>query len=221
MIISKKNDVPVSIEVAQSYLETARSIYNIKIEGTNKDINDIANISLALTSISTIYSYMAVESFINRNLYNIWKDCQKAKSIIDENSDIQTNVKYPEFCKKYLDCDDFKKLKDKKYGLSNLKKRIKEVCKARKIKNIYDVDNGLWADFLHLVERARHFLIHPYPDPKEFAENMDKLLIENELKLYPQIAEKIIKHFYDQLNETPPEWLEQNKLFKFNKMEIL
>ena len=70
------------ISIAQTFLETARSVQNVGLlidRAKKKQLSEMteddaaATLALAVSSISIIYSVLAVESFVNYQLYSLWK----------------------------------------------------------------------------------------------------------------------------------------------------
>lgn len=212
----------INIPLTQCYLEMARSIlfanvrHNAEKQVVESSINIDLSFKISFASLTTIYSYMAVESFMNYSLYELWNHSRLSHDKIEE-----LNKKYPEFksVAVYADfynefghVDNFIKLKDTELG--KMREKIKVLCKNFGFKQVYEVNQPLWQDFLGLLEKTRDFLIHPIPEEGIF-NKFCKELTENE-KLFndfPRIATEIIKHFYLQSNTKPPEFLETNKLF--------
>lgn len=71
-----------NLDNPHNYLEMARSVFTgihepkeiKKQEDENTKGKKQAGILFAMTSATVIYSYMAIESFINYWLYKIWED---------------------------------------------------------------------------------------------------------------------------------------------------
>lgn len=70
-------------------------------------------------------------------------------------------------------------------------------------------------------EEARHFLIHPFPDPKKFQDCMEMIQQKRGLRKWTKIAEGIISHFIISKNKKLPNWLRQNEFFKIKGFELL
>lgn len=121
---------------------------------------------------------------------------------------------YPEFFKKFGEVEKFENLKR-----TDIKTRIKELCKDLEIEAIHEVEDELWQDFLSLVKDVRHFLVHPYPAPDVFHKRIKQLLSKE--PIYPEIAGKIIAHFYIETNTPIPPWLGNNQLFKNASVDLL
>lgn len=174
--------------------------------------------------MATIYSYMAIESFINYGLYDLWKHSRTAKKSIDEanklNPDLNAVPIYKDFYEKYGLLDDFTDIRKTK--LRELKERIKILCKEFNYPFIHDSNPQLWSDFTGLLENARHFLIHPNPEQKEF-HKLSKMLVQD-ISLfikYPEVAANIISHFYTSAKKELPEYLLKNRIFIINEIILL
>jgi hypothetical protein len=197
-----------SYNVPQCYLELARSALT-SLHSTKKreDIlknypNEMANALFALVSTSVIYSYMTIEAFVNAQLYNIWTKRKNSNSYQGK-----------KFNSEFSNIQEFESLKkDKK--IRELNERIKTLCRLLEYKQIHNEDPKLWQEFNELIDKARHYLIHPFPDPQKFNETMKTILEQNKAGLYVEVAEKIINYLYSQAKRDAPDWLKENKLLK-------
>jgi hypothetical protein len=171
-------------------------------------IGPLANAIFGLVSASIVYSYLAVESFVNAQLYNIWSRRHDG------------SPESGRFLVLLGDADKFDLLKNVK-GVSELGDRIKSLCHVFGFKKPHENDDRLWQDFKSLVEVSRHFLIHPYPDPDYFQVNMERIMTDTKAGRYSNIAASLIGHFYDQANKTKPIWLEHNTLICFEGVRLL
>jgi len=196
-----------SYNVPQCYLELARSAFtSLHSTAKREEIlinhpNKMANALFALASTSLIYSYMTIEAFVNAQLYIIW---EKRNSGTNEAN--RFNSEFPK-------TEKFENLKtDKK--IRELNERITTLCRLLGYKQIHKEDSKLWQNFNELLDNVRHFLIHPFPDPKKFNRIMETILEQNKAGLYVEIAEQIIKYLYKQAKRDAPDWLQKNKLLK-------
>jgi len=159
---------------------------------------------------------LAVESFTNYNLYELWKSSRYNYKQIEELNKLYPHLKgkalYEEFYNEYGKIDNFVSLKNTDIG--KMKEKIKILCKEFNFPQIYDSNPTLWQEFLELLEKARDFLVHPNPE-EEIFNKYCKQLIHTELpfKKYPAVAADIIKHFYKSSNNQSPTFLEKNELF--------
>lgn len=211
-----------NIPLTQCYLEMARSMIYANVryskdQQAEEQVIDIESLFyIAFASLTTIYSYMAVESFMNYSLYELWKQSRLAQTKIEELNEKYPKLKcianYDEFYLKYGHIDNFIKLKNA--GLGDMREKIKVLCENFGFKQIHEVNQTLWQDFLGLLEKTRDFLIHPNPEEIIFTKYCKELTKDSKLyHEFPRIASEIIKHFYSQANTQPPEFLESNKLF--------
>lgn len=213
-----------NLDIPHNYLEMARSVFTgihepkeiKKQEDENTKGKKQAGILFAMTSATVIYSYMAIESFINYWLYKIWEDSRYFHDKIEEINKAKPKLKsvarFDDLYIKYGKEDNFEQLKNTDIG--DLKKRINVVCEQLEIPPIHRKNKKLWNSFNELLSDARHFLIHPFPDPIKFQSFMQKLLMETEAGKYSETASGIIKHFYIEKKEEPPDWIAQNTVFE-------
>jgi hypothetical protein len=128
-------------------------------------------------------------------------------------------TRYESFCKKYGGINDFLKLKDS--GLYDLKDRMKVPWEVDGIRPMHEKRKPLWDQFLDLVENARHFLIHPFPD-QTIMQNISKGLFWTEPYLkHPQLASEVIGYSFKEAGRDLPEYLSKNLLFRISSIEIL
>jgi len=224
----------INLDLTQLYLEMARSVFTkVYFAGDRPPelvlltdgIEPALGIEFALTSVTIIYTYLSLEAFANYYLYFIWEackafyevsECQKQKHPAPNKKMIPP---YHSFYQKYGHYDKFEELK--KTDLRDLDTRIKVLCEAFEIRKIHEVNVRLWQQFKGLLKQARHFLVHPFPDPTKFPKMMDTLLRDTKGGEYVQIAQDIIKHFYKETRAEMPEWVEKNTLFSIGGFEYL
>jgi hypothetical protein len=216
----------INIRVTQCYLEMARSVLTKIDYPENKSLDQILaengsvpyyNMIFAIYSMTIIFSYLAIEAYANYQLHKIWEVCRKTQKTFEEIE--KKEPKLSRFCQKYAKYDQFENLK--KSNLKNLGERIKTICEIHSFKKIHNINPKLWQDFKDLHEKARHFLIHPLPDPAKFNDMINTKLQNINLGKYVQIAQEIIKHFYKEARLDLPEWIERNKLFAISGFEYL
>ncbi|MBA7493633.1 hypothetical protein ES702_04192 [subsurface metagenome] len=210
-----KDESITTYHVTQCYLEMARAVYTKWCLPTAKQFSSdrelktlVGQFSFLIVSLTVIYSYLAIEAWANYYLHEIWRK-----------SRFNSGKKYPAFPQKYRQINEFTKLKDTE--LKELKERIKVLCDSYQIPRIDRSNPKLWRDFNELLEEARHFIIHPFPDPKKFQECMEIVQEKHGLRKWTKIAEGIISHFFINKNKKLPNWLTQNKFFKIEKFELV
>ena len=82
----------IKIKLSQIYLEiTRRFIYSSVRSRSLDDLvkdeefkHDQSTFVFGMASVSTLDSYMSIESFINYELYGLWKQSRTSKKSIDE-----------------------------------------------------------------------------------------------------------------------------------------
>ena len=221
--------------VPQLYLEMARAVFTGVRHPEKKTLEQICDedgldpllgIQFAMISVTILYSYLAIEAFVNAYLYEIWDQSRIIHMTVEDlrqkNHKLSESFKprYDDFYQKYGKIEPFEKLKQEK-ELRDLAERIKLVCKEFNIRQIYEVDNGLWQEFKGLLEKVRHYFTHPYPDPTKFDEMMKTILLEQKGGKYLQISQDIIKHFFVETKRDIPKWVEENLLFTIKGFEYL
>ena len=208
------------IPITQCYLEMARSINyaNVRYNNEVKDseIDRDSSFKFSFATLTTIYSYLTVESFTNYHLYELWKSSRDNHNKIAELNKLhpELNVKalYDEFYQEYGKEDNFINLKNTQVG--KMKEKMKVLCKEFNFPQIYDNEPKLWQEFLELIEKTRDFLIHPHPE-EDLIQKYCKQLVNTEKPFitFPEVAAGIIKYFYNSSNSKPPSYLEKNELF--------
>lgn len=224
----------ITLNLPHLYLEMARAVFtNIYSKGEKPDeelmtedgISSVAGVLFAATSATIIYSYLSIEAFANYHLYDIWEHSRTAHEAFaklkGENPEAAKNVMpdLDSFFQKYGHINEFESLKST--DLRELGERINVLCEAEEIRKIHDADPELWQSFQELLRRARHFLIHPFPDPTRFHDMLKIILMETELGEYPEIAQRMIRHFYEEKGKSAPDWVGGNTLFRFEGIEYL
>jgi hypothetical protein len=200
-------------QVEQIYLEISRAITNVaffklyKKKGEPEDVNKEANISFAAVAVSITFAYAALEAFCNGQLHS------KYATISPEmkKAGWRWGFKNPEY-KKYFENEiSFGGLIEK----GDLKEKLKVLASVCGISPLHEKQSNLWSQLCQIVEDIRHFIIHPKPYPDAFQETMNRIMKEYKLNKYFQIAENVMKYFYEETNATIPNWLSQNTLFRF------
>ena len=219
----KSEKIEFKHQLSKIYLEIARSIVNQPLQDlciwyrqSDRNIDDqnkFLNIGYGILSISCIYSYLSIESFCNRQLFEASDYVSKVKPDIDRlrKQGIKLEPLYGEKFEPYRPENYFFELKEK----------VKNLCEYFKLEPISKQDPKLWDDFNQLLKDTRHFFVHPKPFPKEFQEYMSKILGEHKPITYIRIAEDILKYFYQGMKYEIPNWLQKNELFKFKGIEVI
>lgn len=224
----------INLRLTQLYLEMARAVFTeihhpgIKTQEeimAEEELDPIAGTIFSVTTVTIIYSYLALEAFSNYHLYQIWEHSRMAHKAMEDlkqrDPEHTKNIKptYDEFYQEYGKYDRFEDLK--RTDLRELGERIKVICEAFKIPKVHEADARLWQKFKELLEDVRHFLVHPFPDPTKFQEMMKTVLWERKMGEYTQTSQNIIKYFYSRLGKEVPKWVESNSLFLIKSFECL
>jgi len=113
---------------------------------------------------------------------------------------------------------EFPKLKETE--LRDLGTRINVLCDNYDIPRIHEDNPHLWQGLNNLLEEARHFIIHPFPDPAKFQEFMKTVQEKQKYRKWARIAEEVIFHFVKNLKERSPPWLKQNQFFAIEGVKV-
>ena len=209
-----------NIPITQCYLKMARSLiysnirYNDEVKVEKIDRNSA--FTFAFASLSTIYSYLAVESFANYNLYELWKSSRYNYKQVEElnraHPELKAKALYEDFYHNYGKEDRFENLKNTEIG--KMKEKIKVLCKEFNFRQIHETNSKLWQEFLELLEKTRDFLVHPNPEDDIFHKYCKQLVnTEKPFVAFPEVAAGIIRHFYNSSKSQPPNYLDKNELF--------
>lgn len=224
----------INLGLTQLYLEMARSVFTgihhpeLKPQEditTEEEFDPIAGTIFSITTVTIIYSYLTLEAFSNYHLYKIWEHSRRAHKAIEElkQRDPKHTKKiipsYDQFYQEYGRYDRFEDLKQT--DLRELGERMKVICDAFEIPRIHEVDTRLWQEFKGLLEKARQFLVHPFPDPTKFQNVMKTILWEKKIGEYVQTAQNVIKYFYTRSGGEVPKWVDNNTLFLIKGFECL
>jgi hypothetical protein len=206
----------LTYELTHCYLEVARGAMTaIHHPSLTRDEfleahgpNPLANAIFSAVSITVLYSYLAIESFINYQLYRVW---ERRHDGSPEANQLLTSVG---------DVEDFESLKT--HGkIGELGERIKTICEILGYKKPHEEISQVWQEFKELVEVSRHFFQHPYPGKNHFQENVERIFMQTESGKYVQVAEKLIGYLYESGGQTAPEWLSTNTLIGFRGIDML
>jgi hypothetical protein len=200
----------VNIHVSQAYLELARvNVYELLVENeglkslTTSEINTMV---YSLNSVAIIYSYMAIEAFINQRLNWFLKmEITERKYLLIDYEELK------KFQEKYKEVVDYNVFKSK--GLSQLKDRINKLCVIAGIAKICDSNPDLWENFNNLLAEYRHHLTHSNPSKEHFNIKAKEILQVKKLPQYSEIASNIIGHFFDKAGSERGKHLKENVLF--------
>ena len=142
-----------SYNLTHCYLEVARTA-TASVRGTDPKVAEfvkvhgsdpLANIVFSIISITVIYSYLAIESFVNYQLYLLWQlrnvPSPQSKRFVDEYDDIQR----------------FTDITKKETGRS-LGSKIKALSRIFGCKPPHEAIPEEWQKFKELSEESRHFL---------------------------------------------------------------
>ncbi len=192
-----------------AYMDMARSILGKIRDYDGADTSSLEfletyeNCRFAVMSVSIVFSYQAVEAECNALLHVI---CSQENTLTPP---------YRRLMKKYGETPSFKKIKKNK----SLKEKIKILCYCLNIRHPCKADSTNWHRFKQITEAMRHFIIHP--DPERFEAECSKMMEQIEPGTYVAVAENIIRHFFVEVGEQVPAWVETPMFFKCRGFELL
>jgi len=188
-----------SFNLAQAYLEMARAHHRVPVVGRKgvdrEKMSMTNNTVLAFVAHGYVFSFMAMTAFVTVCLWKVWEH---------PNSPLKS--KYPK-------AKSFKHLL--KTDLKELKDCIKEACKHYGLKPLHTAEPKLWYDLLQVLKTTRDFMTHPTPDATEFDKIVGDALKKHTWAKPSQIAEQVLRYFYTNQTQKPPEWLKKNQEFCF------
>jgi hypothetical protein len=208
-------ELKVTYDMTHNYLEVARAAFMpvhlpkpraafIQQHGHNPLTNTI----ISIVSISALYSYLAIESYINYQLYRIW----------DRRHDRSPEAQ--RFLRLLGDPAEFLALKNHK-KVRELPERIKTLYSLLDYQQLHERKTKLWQDFKELVETSRHFFVHPIPQSDYFQRNMWRIGEETQAGVYVDVASAILRDMHEQSGLQVPAWLEKNTLFSFRGADVI
>lgn len=206
-------ELRLQISISHSYLEVARAVLlpSKAVERDRAKQLDYPTL-FSLLSVTILYSYLSLESFINFHFVNTYRHSIIVHDSIEELKKSKPNEELvPEFSSFY---ENYGNIPLEKLRLG-LKKKITELCNAFGYSQLYDVNPKLWQDFCDVLKPARDFLVHPVPDPDIFQERMSRMMSDTPSGKYVEITIGIIEHFYEQAEKTKPSWLDKNEFLQF------
>lgn len=205
-----------TLSLTHSYLEMARaSITSLGHSELTTDefiqahgADPLANAILSVASVTVIYSFLAIESFVNYQLCRLWERRHDGSS---------GSSKFIEILGDHSRFEDLKNNKK----VRTLRSRIKTLCEILGYKKPHEVEPHLWEDFNQLLEVSRHFFIHPLPEGEYFQKNVMRIGLQTQLGKYVNIAKSMIAFLYQQSRKKPPDWLEKNTLIRIPTIELI
>lgn len=214
--VNSANVENLQISLAHSYLEIARAVFKERNEEEDGSVEADFTTLFGMLSMVILYSYLAVEAFVNYHFYKTYVHSRESQKATDELQKMHPDMKFDAVFKQFY----------AEYGTTplnelrpELKNKIKSLCNAFEIPQVYDKQPRLWQDYNDILKPGRDFIVHAVPDPTIAQESMQKILTIPAGK-YVEIAVGIIEYFYDECKRTKPTWLYSNQLFRFQAFRI-
>jgi len=185
----------MSVNVAKSYLDMARSVIDTDIGAkANASPDDII---FSILSCTYIYSYHSLISFYSAQLYLLWSQ---------ENSPLK---------EKHSQVTSFEELM---VGpLRDIKSALKELTTQNDITPLHLAKPKLWQMLNEFVKNHRDFFIHPNP------EKFDSFVGKNgnaQWKLPSETASGILEYMYQELYGHIPKWVNKSSI-KIHGIEVV
>lgn len=206
----------ITYEMSHCYLEIARaSMTTIHQHSGSLDkllseqgTGPLANAIFSLVSMTVIYSYLTIESFVNYQLFRLWERRHDGST---EGNRFLAELGNP---------DKFEGLKNHK-KVGDLPKRLKTLCDLLGYRKPHEVIPQIWQKFHDLLKDSRHFLVHPYPEKEFVQQNLSRIMTKTKAGEYVEVAEKILSFLYQQGGKQPPAWVSANILLQFKGVDLL
>lgn len=208
-----------NISLVQTYLETARSVLDVEMRSPRGALDPtsspmhpaLPNVFSSIGSIAHLYSYMAIEAYVNYLLYETWCLFRRAPG------DKATDIRECSVRDALRSATSFELLRQRQ-DIRELPERFKTLGKVHNWPQLYEQDQNLWREFTKLSDKVRHFLIHPVQDQARVQEAMEIVRSPHSMRHAPVIAASVIGSLHDAQKLPRPSWLKKNQLFIFTHM---
>jgi len=205
-------DEHIRYSIEQIYFEISRAITSasfVKLyrgPGEPDDSEKEAGIKFGAAAISIVFAYATLEAFCNAHLHSKYKLLTPAL----KKNGWQLGLKNETYHKYFCNDESLGKLIHK-----DLREKLKVLAAVCNIRPIHESNPALWERLDDIVEEARHFVIHPKPDPEFFNEIMKKIMEKNKFGDYSSVVKEVLVYFYKESESRLPDWLEINQIFRF------
>lgn len=194
------DDVTFRIDSVRAHLDTAKAVIGARVEGLPTGKPWPADLALVVMSITYVHSFMALDAFVNGQLFCLWRDDHR------------------EFRKRHRVVDDFSTLLlHRKYF--DLKSRARLLCDELDIAPLHQAVPAAWNSFCQIVRNARHFMVHPNPQAG-LANQAIMPAAEQPHGLPIDTVQSIISYVYSASGRTPPSWLDRTTRFSFPVIRV-
>ncbi len=202
--------------LTQCYLEVARGAMTQihgKVPKGRKDsevepTEDMANAVFSLVSITIIYSFLALESYLNSQLFWLWErrsdGSPESNRLVDELGEAAR----------------FELLR-KNSKVREVPGRLRLLCRVLGYPEPHHAIPDTWRRLKELVQDSRHFLVHPYPESSFFQGNMKRIMMETRTGAYVQVVEEVLAFLWNHGGREPPQWGSSNMLLRFRGVDLL
>ena len=212
--MAAERQLRITYNMTRCYLDVARGVFVSLHHPFGEEFISqhghipLANATIAVVSISIIYSYLALESFFNYRLYRLWERRHSG------------SPEAGRFHRLLGDAPAFESLRTNR-TVSELGPRIRTVCEVMGFEEPHQRVPQLWQDFNDLVKRSRHFLVHPNPASEMFQAELQRIGEQTVSGKYVAVAEGLLTFYYSQGGQAPPAWVTRNTLLGFRGVDVL
>lgn len=214
--MTRQSSSAIQYNLSQDYLEIARAaltpIHGKVPTGEEEPepelSNELANAIFSVVSITIVYSFLALESYLNYQLYRLWAR---------RNDGSEESAR---FLAELGDISEFIRLK-RNDKVREVPARLKTICGLLGYPMPHKDIPATWQRLNDLCEASRHFVVHPFPDPDYFNKNMRRMMTETTTGSYVRVVEEIISFLYSKSGVPIPGWVTENQLIRFRGVELI
>jgi hypothetical protein len=206
--------VKFTYNLPQDYLEVARAALS-PIHGkvpadaeTTPPSNELLNAVFAAVSVSIVFSFLALESYLNYQLFRLWEGRNKGDATAAR------------FLQELGNPSDFLSLRGSDKA-REVPARLKTICRILGFAAPHEAIPDTWRRLKELAEASRHFATHPIPEPAYFQSNMLRIMQETEAGAYVRVVEEVLSFLHKQSGAVVPGWVVRNELIAFRGYDLL
>lgn len=188
----------------RAYLEVARSFFNAITQGQDgeetTELKMPPNVMWGLVATSYSMSYASIVAFVNSQFRRFWDD-----GTLKE---------------KYPNAESLNALLTDKNSLGSLRTALKVFCDCTGKERISEANPILWNELIQIVEKNRHYVIHPKASNEDVEVFFEQTMKEKTWSFAPRVASEIIGYFYEDIDAERNDWLRQNQEFSFPALKL-
>ncbi len=216
-----KKKESIAIRIVAPYLDIARFDNSLLTVPMLPDqLGRLHSMMLGKLSIKILYSYMALDTFINTYLHMAWNWSKRFYEIDKPDVEKHTNGTlmpkwtsdepslrkyYEKYVTQYESFEDYTRR-----GETNLIHRLKRVCKVFGIKPYGELNGENLAKIKRLRSEQRHFLVHL--DHSNFGEGIKNIMSNKDVIDAPEIVIHFMKYFLNERGVPIPDYMNHKTL---------